>query len=221
MTKIYVVRHAQSIFNASDKAEEFKSDGELGSPLSDTGRMQTKDLAAKLKDINFDAIFSSDMTRTMQTAGIIAIEKKLAVNATNAIRERSIHHYLHKQGNLSRESMEKLYKEMQEMLKDLNDKSKMQYKHTPDMESAEEGAVRLLAFIREVAVAYSGKTILIVCHGNIMRSLLTHLGYAKYDELPSGAVQNTGYFVLESDGTDFFIKEVSGINKQQSKIRTF
>ncbi len=221
MTKIYIVRHAQSIFNASDKAEEFKSDGELGSPLSDTGKMQAKDLAVKFKDINFDAIFSSDMTRTMQTAEMVALEKKLAVKATDAIRERSIHLYLHKQGNLTKESMEKLYKEMREMLKDLDDKSKMQYKHTPDMESAEEGAIRLLSFIREVSIAYLGKTIMIVCHGNIMRSLLTHLGYATFDELPSGAIQNTGYFVLESDGTDFFIKDVYGINKQQDKIRTF
>jgi broad specificity phosphatase PhoE len=62
---------------------------------------------------------------------------------------------------------------------------------------------------------------MVVCHGNIMRCLLSHLGFAKFDELTRKSVENTAYFVLESDGIDFFIKETSGIKKMQGEIRPF
>lgn len=221
LTKIYVVRHAQSLFNASDNAKEFKFDDEFGSSLSDKGKMQANSLKEGFKDINFSAIFTSDLTRTKQTAEVIALEKKLDINASKLIRERSIHEYLHKRGNLSNESISKLQDEMRAIFEKLSDEQKMEYKHTPDMESPKEAAERLLRFIKEAAIAYPNKTILIVCHGNIMRSLLVHLGYAKFDELPNGTIGNTGFFVLESDGIDFFIKEVSDINKQEGQIRTF
>ena len=80
-------------------------------------------------------------------------------------------------------------------------------------ESNTEIATRFITFLREIAATYLGKNVLIVCHGSIMRATLMRLGFATYDTLPSGNIENTGYFVLESDGVDFFVKETVGINK--------
>ena len=92
---------------------------------------------------------------------------------------------------------------------------------TSNMESAEEGALRLFKFILGAEAKYHGKTILIVSHGNIMRSLLTYLGWVKYNELPSGSIKNTGYFILQGDGNSFKVTQTSGINRQTGKFRTF
>ncbi|MBI2025801.1 MAG: histidine phosphatase family protein [Candidatus Levybacteria bacterium] len=224
LTKIYVVRHAQSLFNALYNGKDIHYAGKLGSSLSDKGKQQANDIAKKFKDIKFDAILSSDLKRTYETAQIIAKEKNLNVKKSNAIRERSIYGYLYRRGDLTIESLNRLREEIKNIFTTLNDKAKMQYKHSTDMESAQEGAIRLLNFIKETAVTYAGKTILISCHSNLMRSLLTHLGFATFDELPVGTVENTGYFVLETDGSKFSIKEVYGITKQQDKegkVRTF
>lgn len=156
------------------------------------------------------------MARAAQTAAIITLERKLAVKTIEALRERSITKYLQKFPGKNREIVEE---EIIKALENLDEKAKSAYKHTDDFDSSEEAAVRLITFLRETAVAYSGKTILIVSHGNLMRATLTHLGWAKYDELPKRAIDNIGYFVLESDGIDFFVKETFGVTKYKHAKR--
>jgi broad specificity phosphatase PhoE len=218
ITTIYVVRHGQTEFNDTLDFSLRDKDGELGACLSELGQAQAKILAQKLKSVNFAAIFSSDLARAKETAEIVALERTIAVKTTEAIRERDIVGYAIKQGHKNMDEVEKwLKKELEE----LDEEAKMNYKHSPDMESPNECATRLLTFIREAAVAYAGQTIMIVCHSNIMRCLLNHLGYAKFDELPRKSIENTAYFVLESDGVDFFVKETEGIQKIQGVIRPF
>lgn len=220
-TIIYVVRHAQSKFNASTNVESYAHDGELGSPLTEKGIEQAKAIAQKLKSKKFAAILSSDMNRTRETAERIAKEEGLEVATDNTIRERSIFDYLKNNNELRNDGLENLNKEMLEALAKLDEKAKMKYKHSERMESAEEGALRLLKYIIAAEEKYRGKTILLVSHGNIMRCLLTQLGWAKFDELPIGSIDNTGYFVLESDGENFEVIETFGIHKQTGKFRPF
>lgn len=213
LTTIYLVRHGESEANAGTSANEKHK---FGSPLTEKGKAQAKKLAKILREVHFDAVFSSDLTRAVQTAEIVKIERDLAVKTSDAIRERAMSIYLKNYPDKTREGWEK---ELQRALEKLDDKAKMAYKHTPAMESAEEAVSRLITFLREIAIAYQGKTVLVTNHGNLMRSLLTHLGWATYDELPHGAIQNTGYILLESDGIDFFIRDVHGIEKKKNAKR--
>lgn len=220
LTTIYIVRHGESEENINvEKRNVFQPHfRDLESPLTKLGTLQAKKRAESLNNIKFDAIFSSDLARASQTAQIIALEKKLAVQTTKALRE--IWHYRFNK-LLETKSKEQIQEEMREELQKLDEKGKMQYKYDQTLESTEEAATRLLTFIREVAVAYPGKTILIVNHAVNMRALLTHLGFAKYDELPRNSIEKTGYFVLETDGVDFSIKETQGINKQPGAMRLY
>jgi broad specificity phosphatase PhoE len=220
MTTIYLVRHGESESNANKGKHYtfYEQWGELGAPLSEAGKQQASERAQRLKHIPFAAVFSSDFTRARQTAEIIALEHKLVVQTSNLIREREEHLYkmwLEKHGK----SIEQYMKTMREELAALDDAGKMAYKYDEGMESAGEGASRLLTFLREIAVAYAGKTVLVVNHGNLMRSLLVHLGYAGFDELPTGTFENTGVIVLESDGVEFFIKSVEGVEKVDGQKR--
>jgi probable phosphoglycerate mutase len=217
-TTIYVVRHGQSFFNATLDLDSIERDGEQGAHLTPTGQGQAKKLAQELKNVNFAAIFSSDLARAKETAEAVALEKKIAVETTKAIRERDIVRYAIKLGY---KSLEEIENRLKKDLEKLDEEAKMNHKHTPEMESPNEGAIRLLTFIREAAVAYDGQTIMIVCHSNIMRCLLNQLGYAKFDELPRNSVQNTAYFVVESNGVDFSIKETHGIKKIYGEIRPY
>jgi probable phosphoglycerate mutase len=214
-TTFYIVRHGESESNASGHISEIKL--EFGSNLTEKGKAQAQNLANKLKYINFDAVYSSDLNRAKQTAQVIALTKKIEVVTSNLIRERDFHEYatkINKDKNI-------LIEEFLNDLKLLDEKGKLQYKHTPYMESSEEGALRLLNFIKQTRNSHIGKTALIVVHGNIMRSLLTYLDYAKYDELPSGTVENTGYFVLTTEGNNFSVEKTHKIHKQYGKVRNF
>lgn len=204
LTKIYIVRHGQTEAN-----EQKIVSGYFDSPLTSNGEQQAQRRAEDLKHIHFDVVFSSDLVRAKRTAEIIVSDRQLAVNTTRLIRERFFGDW---EGRLISEVVEES-KKMIAWRETLSEDGKRASKMNFGYESDNDIAWRLITFLREVAVIYSGKTLLVVAHGSIMRALLMHLGFALYEELPSGSIENTGYIVLESDGVDFFIKETVGINK--------
>ncbi len=198
------MRHAETEANAS---------GILGSDtvLTEKGKEQAKKAAERFKDVHFDAVYTSDLIRTQQTAEFITLERKIAFTATKAIRER---HYGKLEGS-SFEDYRVVLKEYLEKIKDLSDDQRIKQKMVEGMETEEDVIGRIITFLREVALAYPDKNVLIVSHGNVMRVLLTHLGFVKHNELPIGAIENTGVIKLKSDGVDFFVEEVTGINRPQ------
>jgi broad specificity phosphatase PhoE len=220
-TTIYLIRHgqAESNLHADEPPAFHKKWGELESPLTVLGREQAEMRAKELQNIPFAAVLSSDLTRAVQTAEIITLEKKLMVQTTKLIRETKNWGYVHEL-SFQKKSREDIKEVMKRELKELDEKGKMAYKYHEEMESADEAVSRLLTFLREISVAYEGETVLVVNHGTNIRSLLTHFGYATFDELPDGSLENTAYVILESDGVNFFIKKTVGVSKQIGSYRT-
>jgi broad specificity phosphatase PhoE len=220
MTTIYLVRHAQSESNAKRELNSL-FEGKWGQPaggLTEKGRQQAHERKKSLAHVPFDAIFASDTKRARQTAEILASERDIAVQVVKGIEERSFYYSVKSLADRTREEITQL---MRKGLKGLSDPEKMQFKITPDQESATEAAERLHAFLRKVAKEYKGKTVLVVNHGNNIRSLLPHLGLATFDELPSETVDNTAYLVFETDGEKFHLKEEHGVHRQKGKKRVF
>jgi len=75
-----------------------------------------------------------------------------------------------------------------------------------------------MTILREIAVTCAGKSVLIVTHAGAMRLLLIHLGWATYEEMPWGTIDNCALMQIESDGIDFFIKDIDGITKFPERI---
>lgn len=202
---LYIVRHGESENNVrEDLKKEFVID-KYGSALTEKGKAQASKLASKLKSVHFDAIFSSDLTRAKETAKILRLVREIAVQTTEVIRERNYGKW-HGRYHLIRDGLQKKIGELAE-------EEKMSFVYD-DVETEKNAVSRLITFIREIAVAYSGKNVLVVCHAGIMRMFLIKLGYASYHEIPPHSLENTGYFVLESDGTDFLLKEVRGVHRK-------
>ncbi|MDR3643065.1 MAG: histidine phosphatase family protein [Candidatus Doudnabacteria bacterium] len=203
-TTIYIVRHGETEHNLNEIMQ-----GQSDSPLTANGQAQAKAREEDLGPVHFDALFSSDLGRTVQTASILNINRKLALNTTKLLREkhfgiyegRPIQHFLDEN------------KELIEKFEKLSAEEKIKFKYHPTQENDEEVTVRMLTFLREIGATFIDHTVLVVSHGSIMRALLRHLGFATYGELPPGSLENTGYIKLETDGVDFFIKETKGINK--------
>ncbi len=215
LTTIYLVRHAESFDNIGQykvKSDEFES------KLTNNGIKQAKDLTKEFRNTKIDAIYSSDLNRTKQTAEFIAKNKNLNLALTNQIRERNFWHYLM---TLSGKSEQELRKDIQKDLSNLSEKEILEYKHTNEMESVEEAAIRLINYLKEILVIHKNQTIMIVSHGNIIRCFLNYIGHAKFHHLPSGSIENTGYVVIETDGNYFKIANTHKVNIQRKGIRTF
>jgi len=199
---IYLVRHGETEWNKKGIIM-----GQSDSPLTETGIEQVKATAQELKHIDFAAIFSSDLHRAKRTAEIIMLERQIAVQTSKALRERTYGHY----EGMASEEYRKIFQDTFNKLKRLTEEEQKKFKFDHDIESDEEVIGRLITKLREIAVAYPGKNVLVVSHGSCIRTFLTHAGYAKFGELQTGAVSNGGYVRVLCDGIDFFIKEVKGI----------
>lgn len=210
ITTIYIVRHGESFANVEYEAGIVlpTSYGKYGAPLSKNGHQQAKNIADKLRNVHFDAIFSSNLSRAKETAEIIARGRKIKVETNSTIHER-------KKGNEFNKLPKQKKQELEKAVELLNEEEKFLYKFFPDGESAQDAVNRFLKFLKEIIPLYEGKTILVVNHGEVMRRFLVYIGWAKFNELPVGTIKNTGYYVLETNGEKFNIKETYLVNKRQ------
>jgi broad specificity phosphatase PhoE len=192
----YLVRHGKTDYN-----EKKKINGSVDVALNDIGKQQAEDLRKEFMSIHFDAIFSSDLLRAKQTAEILGKERELAIAASVLIRERNF-------GQLEGHPVDEL-KTLVESYRKLADEEINAHKVDDTYESNDEMIARVLTFLRETAIAYPGKTILVVTHSSLLRTLLIHLGYVSHKDAPFRLIRNAGYVKLKSDGVEFKILEVN------------
>lgn len=84
--RLYVMRHGETILNYFNKIQ-----GWADAPLTDAGVAQVLGTAKAIKDIPFQAVYSSDLGRTLETARLVLQEHNrgdsLHIQADKAYRE--------------------------------------------------------------------------------------------------------------------------------------
>jgi probable phosphoglycerate mutase len=80
--KVLFIRHGQTDFNL-----EHRLQGALPVPLNDCGRAQAQSLAAYLKSVQIDAIYTSPRSRALETAAIIGEALGQEVNEDERLAE--------------------------------------------------------------------------------------------------------------------------------------
>ena len=152
MTKLYLVRHGETVDNAAQIMQ-----GQTSGKLNATGIAQAEEVARKMANEHIDVFISSDLYRSIQTCEIIALphfqdEKsmKQAMITTPLIRERDW-------GDFTGKFIPSLPKNP---------------KDWPDnIESIEKMKSRAQNFLTWLKVTYPDKTILAVGHGIINEAI--------------------------------------------------
>ena len=83
MGKIYMVRHGETQWNTEGRIQ-----GQTNIPLSEVGKNQARLAADRLATVTFDAVYSSDLDRTLETAKIITESTNLKIITNPSLRER-------------------------------------------------------------------------------------------------------------------------------------
>lgn len=84
-TEVWLIRHGESEGNHAGVLQ-----GQRDYPLSERGRQQARLLAARLTAVRFDALYSSDLTRALDTAKVVAEAVRLPVAVDPRLREIDI-----------------------------------------------------------------------------------------------------------------------------------
>ncbi|MBI2010297.1 MAG: histidine phosphatase family protein [Candidatus Chisholmbacteria bacterium] len=200
---IYLVRHVETKWNVRHRLQ-----GHGDSPITRRGRRQARKMGRQFKHIHFDAVYSSDLLRAHRTAKIIAREKKLAVQTSEALRER---HFGKHEGKTFEVFNEEFKEAFRRYYQEVSEEERRTFILDNQVETDDKLINRFITFLRQVALANQGKTILVVSHGGTIRAFLIHTGFAKANELRFGAIANTCYIKVVSDGVDFFVKEATGV----------
>jgi len=178
-TTFYFVRHGESEGNA---ARIFT--GHSDSPLTSRGRTQAAAVADELDKVKFDRIVSSDLSRSRDTAELIAKRRGIPVEVVPELREIDVG-----------ERTGKTFDETVGM-PDWNDDGFVAW---PGGETLDQVVARTLGAIERLTRESPGKTILVVGHGGVNRILLSHFQgiLPKLDRTPGG---NTNISVVHTDG---------------------
>lgn len=193
MTKIYVVRHAEAEGNLYRRVQGCY-DGQV-SPL---GRIQLQALAERFRSIQIDAIYSSDLTRAVVTAGAIAETHGLPIITTPALREVYMGIWEDRPwGNVTYDDPEGY----QHFSKDPDRWSVDGCEPFPAL------AKRITGAVAAIASRHDGQTIVVASHGMAIRTLLSAVMGIRSEDIsvmPHG--DNTSVSLLTYDGTSLHVE---------------
>lgn len=169
------VRHGLTDWNS-----EYRAQGQHDVPLNAEGIRQARLLGKRLKEEQWDCLYSSDLARARVTAEIIAEAMGMQVTGFDPRLREKTHGRL--DGTTVAERIA-LWGE---------DWAKLDHGE----ESVESILARSMAFLREKAEQHPGKRILVVSHGAWIARTVEHL--LRVDDIPH--VGNTSICVLSGGG---------------------
>ena len=209
---LYIIRHGETEGNRNHIVM-----GHSDAPLTEAGVYQAGELATLFKSVDFSAVYSSDSPRSFRTANIVIGGRSLPIEQSARLRER---HFSRFEGMPS-ETFKEMNKDSFVSKEALPEHERWEFKIAGCVESDASLVERVISELRKIASIHLGKKVLVSTHGGPVRHLLMKFGFAPYDSLPSGSFKNCGYIVMESNGTEFIVKEVHGIKKHESDMRKF
>ncbi len=160
-TRLYLVRHGATQLTAEDRFS-----GSAGVDLSDEGRRQAAQLGERLSHEDLTAAYSSPLSRTLETARIVATGCGQTIETRDGLREISHGRW----EGLTRQEVENRYPgEYAAWEED-------PFTFAP--EGGESGVAvlaRVLPVIREIVTRHQGQRVLVVSHKATIRLALSSL----------------------------------------------
>jgi len=157
-TRIYLMRHGQVA-----GYEEKRYNGHADVPLTAEGEAQFGLLQLRLKKKEISAVYSSDLSRCLGGAQLLAASHDLEVQNEPQLRELNIGKW---EGKAWSELQEFYPQEWQARLDDI-----VNYQ-VPHGESLTDLAVRVRPVIARIVAAHPGEEVVVVAHGGTNRVIL-------------------------------------------------
>ncbi len=180
-TQLIAIRHGESNYNRERRWQGQSQDAMLNA----LGWRQAACLADALRGTHPAALFSSDLTRAMQTAVPIAAAVRLPIYPEPRLREIDA-------GSWTARSVDEVGRAEPEWVRAGNEAPATT--SPTDGETLAQAQERILAFVQEQASRYEGQSIVVGTHGAILQTLMAAAQGLSLDQLwldtpaPNGAI---------------------------------
>lgn len=155
MTIILLARHGESDWNVSRRWQ-----GHADRPLTPKGHEQARALAQRLRDVELDAVYSSDLRRAADTAAEVARVQRLEVVELPELREVDVGSW----SGLTRAEAEERFPEGVARWRE-------GFPGWDDGETYEEMTARVVDAVLGIARAHQDGRALVVSHGGPIRAI--------------------------------------------------
>lgn len=157
MCHLYLTRHGETEYNA--KGLEM---GQLDIPLSAHGRKQAEALSSRLETIPLDAVYSSPLKRSHETAKTIASHHEIRVKSKLELRERSY-------GDIEGEKIATIREHLREEATNWSEWK------PPNGETRAEAVSRARPVVESLCEQHPDGRIVVVSHSGINKGLITSI----------------------------------------------
>lgn len=208
MGTLVLIRHGQSQWNLDNRFT-----GWVDIPLTDRGREEARRGAALIRDIRFDRAFTSALMRAQQTLDIVLdviSQRGIPIERDQALNER---HYGALQGLNKAEMAAKYGEEQVRIWRRSYDvpppNEKTEWNPDGISESLKDTAARTLPYFTDaiVPLVNAGEHILVVAHGNSLRSIVMHLDGLTKEQVLNLELATGAPIVYEIDAAGNILKK--------------
>lgn len=193
MTKVYLIRHAETIGNIEDRLT-----GRKDYPLTLEGKRTAHELTKKLKNVKFDIAYSSTANRTTNTIQELANLDKIKIIQLEDLSEMNFGIY----DGWKWKDVNKINPSIRKNQMITNEISGIK-----NQETTEELEERMYKCIKNICQNNDNKTILICSHGVSIEAFLRKITNTEFkDEKEKFCQHNASINKLEYSNGEFKIK---------------
>ena len=212
MAKLILIRHGETEWNATGRIQ-----GHRPVSLNERGQQQAQAVAHRLKNEPFDALYSSDLKRTVQTADAIANLTHHPIHTDARVREWDLGIL----SGLTRAEAETQHPNAYAIYNDsrVNDP-------IPNGESIHNRYTRVTTCLEEISANHPNQTIIIITHGGPLGDCYRRATNLSFDkpldvELYNGGINiitiNNSTWTLDTWGDIDHLKDIGSMGDWEGR----
>ena len=157
-TRLYLVRHGELV-----TSKEWRYVGQMDVELNETGKQQIKKLSSRLSSEQIEMIFSSDLTRTIESAEIIGNKLEIINEPISELREINLGVW---EGLTLEEIEESFPEDLVKRSEDIKDFRIINGESFSDVKK------RVIPKLKDIIEGNVSKRILVIAHGGVNRIII-------------------------------------------------
>ena len=216
-TELYLIRHADAL---PGQETVIPGGGYDSQPLSELGQRQAQALGRWLAGVRFDALYSSPLRRTQETAAPLAALQNLPVNLEPDLREvrlsMDVDGFMGDDGNAA-DTAKALRDRLNEILRLVGQTGK--WSSVPGSEASQPFRTRVVGVVEEIAARHAGQRVAIFSHGGVINVFFAELLGLENDMF--FPIHNTSVSVARYQAGQACIVSLNGIpHLQAAQVET-